>query len=81
MVTPEEMAKRKKQRPFRPFRVVMRNGESFEVLHDLDYMPLRDRIHLPTGDRVDGIPKRGVFRHYEDIERLVPLEGTTRGAA
>lgn len=81
MVTPEMMAELKMRRPFQPFRLVMKNGEQFDVLHDLDFLPSRPHISLPAGDRIDGVPERGVIRRYEDIDRVEPMIRSDRSAA
>ena len=73
MIDPKELLLRKRERPFRPFRVIMKSGKVYDIVHELDFLPMRDWIHLPGGGRIFGVPEHSAICKYEDIERIEPL--------
>ncbi len=63
------------QRPFRPFRLVMSSGQTYEVRHPEMAMLTRTDILVGVGETDDGVPAE--FRicsllHVTSIEPLRP---------
>jgi len=63
------------QRPFRPFRLVMSSGQTYEVRHPEMAMLTRTDILVGVGETDDGVPAE--FRicsllHVTSIEPLSP---------
>jgi hypothetical protein len=68
------------QRPFKPFRLVMSSGQSYEVRHPEMAMLTRSDILVGVGETDEGVPAE--FRicsllHVTSIEPL-PSSGKTR---
>src|SRR5436305_15201522 len=69
------------QRPFRPFRLVMSSGQSYEVLHPEMAMLTRTDLLVGVGESEEGVPAE--FRicsllHVTAVEPVSPA-GITAG--
>jgi hypothetical protein len=67
------------QQPFRPFRVVMSSGQSYEVRHPEMAMLTRTDILVGT-DVVDDVPAGFKICSLLHVTAVEPLEGTPSGS-
>ncbi len=65
------------ERPFRPFRIVMSSGQSYEVRHPEMAMLLRTDI-LVGIDVEDGFPSRFKICSMLHVTAVEPLESAAR---
>ena len=68
------------QRPFRPFRLVMSSGQTYEVRHPEMALLTKTDLLVGTGDLQDGVPAE--FRicsllHVTSIEPISPATSSS----
>ncbi|MBC8113812.1 MAG: hypothetical protein H7062_05505 [Candidatus Saccharimonas sp.] len=68
------------QKPFRPFRLVMSSGQTYEVRHPEMAMLTRSDILIGIGDIRDGIPARFKICSLLHVTAIEPLEPTATEA-
>lgn len=61
------------QRPFRPFRIVMSSGQSFEVRHPEMAMLTRTDLLVGVGEADDGVPAEFRICSLLHITTIEPL--------
>jgi hypothetical protein len=68
--------------PFRPFRLVMSSGQTYEVRHPEMAMLTRSDILVGVGDVRDGVPARFKICSLRHVTAIEPIEQTAseRGA-
>lgn len=69
------------QRPFKPFRLVMSSGQSYDVRHPEMAMLTRSDLLVGVDDGVDGVPaefKICSLLHVSAIEPLSPAASGPR---
>ncbi len=69
------------QRPFRPFRLVMSSGESYEVRHPEMAMLTRTDILVGIDDTEEGVPAEFRICSRLHVTSIEPLSPTTAGPA
>jgi len=62
-----------RQRPFKPFRVVMTSGKTYEVRHPEMAFPTRTETVIASPDR-QGVPSRARIVANLHITTLEPIE-------
>ena len=65
------------EKPFRPFRLVMSSGQSYEVRHPEMAMLTRSDILVGIGDTRDGIPSRFKICSLLHVTAIEPIEPAT----
>ena len=75
---PEEIRNHLRRQPFRPFRVCLSNGESYDVRHpELMYVSRREVvIALELGEQ--DVPERSAYCEPMHVANIEPLDGTKR---
>jgi hypothetical protein len=68
-------------RPFRPFRVVMSSGQTYEVRHPEMAMLTRSDILVGIGDTDDGVPAEFKICSLLHVTAVEPLSPTASGQA
>ena len=63
--------------PFRPFRLVMSSGQSYDVRHPEMAMLTRSDILVGIGDIRDGIPSRFKICSLLHVTAIEPLESSS----
>lgn len=69
------------ERPFRPFRVVMSSGQSYEVRHSEMAMITKMDLLVGLEAEDDGIPARFKICSMLHVTAVEPLESTPNGMA
>lgn len=73
-MTAEDIRRMADQHPFKPFRIHLSNGRSFDIRHPDFVWVLRNRIEIGLSDRPDSnIPDRAEFvslLHVVSVEEL-----------
>jgi hypothetical protein len=76
-VDPDELRRRLRLRPFQPFRIVLKDGESFEVRHPYINLLARTFIKIgipePNSAPDTRIADHTVFVLLSQIDRIEPL--------
>jgi len=68
------------QQPFRPFRLVMSSGQSYEVRHPEMAMLTRTDILVGIGDTDEGVPAEFRICSLLHVTAVEPLNPTTTGS-
>ena len=68
------------EKPFRPFRLVMSSGQTYEVRHPEMAWLTRSDILVGIGDTRDGIPARFKICSLLHVTAIEPLEPTATEA-
>ena len=77
-MTPEELRDNLQQQPFEPFRLVMSDGEGYDIRHpDLLWVGLRTAYVGLTGQPGQTLFERAVKVDLLHIVRTVPLDAVT----
>ena len=61
------------QRPFKPFRLVMSSGQSYEVRHPEMAMLTRTSLLVGTGDTEEGVPAEFKICSLLHVTSIEPL--------
>jgi len=73
MLTVKQLRERMEQKPFRPFRIRMSNGESYDIPnHDATWV-LRDSIEIgldPDAEGMVALTRRCAILHIASIEDI-----------
>lgn len=73
MFTAKQLRERMEQKPFRPFRIRMSNGESYDIPnHDAAWV-LRDSIEIgldPDAEGMVALTRRCAIHHIASIEDI-----------
>ncbi len=69
------------QRPFRPFRLVMSSGMTYDVRHPEMAMLTRTDILVGVGDMDEGVPAAFKICSLLHVSAVEPLPTTPRQAA
>ncbi len=78
-MAPEELRDNLRQQPFEPFRLVMSDGEGYDIRHpDLLWVGQRTAYVGLTGQPGQTLFERAVKVDLLHIVRTVPLDGATR---
>lgn len=74
----EEIRNHVRTQPFRPFRLYLSNGASYDVRHpELIYISRREVIvALEVGE--DDVPERSAYCDPMHVTNIEPLDGTER---
>ncbi len=64
------------EKPFRPFRLVMSSGQSYDVRHPEMAMLTRSDILVGIGDVRDGVPSRFKICSLLHVTAVEPIEQT-----
>ena len=67
------------QRPFKPFRLVMSSGQSYEVKHPEMAFLTRSDILVGIDDSLDGVPAEFKICSLLHVSAIEPLGTTTSG--
>lgn len=67
------------QQPFKPFRLVMSSGQSYDVRHPEMALLTRTDILVGIGDSDDGIPAEFKICSLLHVSAIEPLSSTTPG--
>lgn len=67
------------QKPFKPFRLVMSSGESYEMRHPEMAMLTRTSIFVGTNVPDDGIPAEFKICSLLHVTAVEPLVGSNHG--
>jgi hypothetical protein len=67
VVQPEEILKRLRARPFQPFRVVLKDGNHYEIRHHQNNIVYRWAVSI-------GIPKKGMEDSIADRVEFILLD-------
>ncbi|MDB5345746.1 MAG: hypothetical protein JWP89_4123 [Schlesneria sp.] len=65
------------QRPFRPFRLVMSSGQTYDVRHPEMALLTRSDLLVGTGDADDGVPAEFKICSLLHVATIEPLNPTT----
>lgn len=65
------------ERPFRPFRLVMSSGQTYEVRHPEMAMLTRTDILVGTDVADDGVPAQFKICSLLHVTAIEPLDGAT----
>ena len=65
------------EKPFRPFRLVMSSGQTYDVRHPEMAMLTRSDILVGIGDVRDGVPSRFKICSLLHVTAVEPIEQTT----
>jgi hypothetical protein len=68
------------QRPFRPFRLVMSSGQTYEVRHPELALLTRSDILIGVGETDDGIPAEFRICSLLHVATIEPLSPTASGS-
>jgi hypothetical protein len=68
------------QRPFRPFRLVMSSGQSYEIRHPEMAWLTRTDIFVGVGETDEGVPAEFRICSLLHVTAIVPLSSTTTGS-
>ena len=68
------------QRPFRPFRLVMSSGETYEVRHPEMAMLTRTDILVGVGETDDNVPAEFRICSLLHVTAIEPLSPTAPGS-
>jgi hypothetical protein len=71
MVTPDDLLRRLRKRPFEPFRVYLSDGRTFDIRYPELNLVGATFFHI-------GIPEKGVEDPYMDYAVNVPLDRISR---
>jgi hypothetical protein len=69
------------QRPFKPFRLVMSSGESYEVRHPEMAWLTRSDILVGVGETEEGVPAEFRICSLLHVTTIEPLTSSTSGRA
>ena len=69
------------QRPFKPFRIVMSSGQTYEVRHPEMAMLTRTDMLVGVGDTDEGVPAEFKICSLLHITAVEPLSGAAAGAS
>ena len=64
------------ERPFRPFRLVMSSGQTYEVRHPEMAMLMRTDILVGIDEADDGLPSRYKICSYLHVTAVEPVNST-----
>ena len=67
------------QRPFKPFRLVMSSGETYEVRHPEMVLLTRTDVLVGVGELDDGIPPEFRICSLLHVATVEPLSAATAG--
>jgi hypothetical protein len=67
------------QRPFRPFRLVMSSGESYEVRHPEMAMLTRTDLLVGVGESEDGVPTEFRICSLLHVATVEPVAASASG--
>ena len=67
------------QRPFRPFRLVMSSGESYDVRHPEMAMLTRTDLLVGVGEAEEGVPAGFRICSLLHVATVEPIEAGTAG--
>jgi hypothetical protein len=77
---PEELRDSARQKPFQPFRIVLTDGETYEIRHpDLLWVGQRTAYVGLTGSPGQTFFERSVKIDLLHISRIEPIEGSATG--
>jgi len=68
-----------KQRPFKPFRLVMSSGEAYEVRHPEMAMLTRTEILVGVGEAEEGVPAEFQVCSLLHVTAIEPVSSATTG--
>ncbi len=68
------------QRPFKPFRLAMSSGQSYEVRHPEMAMLTRTDILVGVGETDEGVPAEFRICSLLHVATIEPLNPTTTGS-
>ena len=66
------------QRPFKPFRLVMSSGQSYEVRHPETALLTRESILVGIDDSDDGVPAEFKICSLLHVTAIEPLSSSAR---
>lgn len=69
------------QRPFKPFRLVMSSGQSYEVRHPETALLTRESILVGIDDSDDGVPAEFKICSLLHVTAVEPLSSSARQAS
>lgn len=61
------------RKPFEPFRVVLSNGDAYEVRHPEMALLLRNGIYVGVPDKQNDLPERAVWCSLLHVAAIEPL--------
>ena len=73
-VTPEELLQLRRREPFQPFRVHLKNGETYDVLDALEFGAFGNIVGLPIHHSSDPDQDSGVTVTIDQIDRIEPRD-------
>ena len=76
-MTPKDLLKRVRERPFRPFRLVLSEGTPYEVRHPEQIMVARDSAVIGLPGSEQDLFETTVLVDLFHIVRLEPISATT----
>ena len=76
---PEKVRDHLRRVPFRPFRIHMSDGSSYEVRHPEFVFVTRYEIYVAIPAAGDAVPERAVFCDPLHVTRIEPVDGTEPG--
>jgi hypothetical protein len=79
-MTVEEYRDFWQRRPFQPFRVVMSNGEAFQILRPEMCWLAKTYIVVGVGETEEGVPAEGRIFSLESISDVEPLNSAASGS-
>ena len=68
------------QQPFKPFRIVMSSGQTYEVRHPEMALLTRTDMLVGVGDTDEGVPAEFKICSLLHITAVEPLSGAAAGA-
>lgn len=79
-MTVQAFRERLRQRPFRPFRIIMSSGESYEVRHPEVAFLTRTDLLIGVGDTDEGVPAEFRICSLQHIATVEPLSAAAETA-
>ena len=67
------------ERPFKPFRLIMSSGQSYEVRHPEMAMLTRTDLLVGVGDTDEGVPAEFCICSLLHVTAVEPIGSTTAG--
>jgi len=74
-VTPNDLRRRVKQRPFKPFRMVVSEGATYDITHPEQIIIARDSVGIGLPSESDEFYEGFVVVDLLHVVRLEPLNG------
>lgn len=73
----EELIARRRREPFEPFRVTMKNGDTYDVLDRYEFLVGDGALALPVHDSHDRDRDYAACLHVSEVALVEPIEPRT----